>query len=61
MNFLMIHGIYGNPDEHWYKWLRENFEPVDHIAYSYLVYEITEKDARKMRKKYERKKHERKK
>jgi hypothetical protein len=24
-----------------YQWLRENFEPIDTIAYSYLVYEIT--------------------
>jgi len=24
-----------------YQWLRENFEPVDTVAYSYLVYEIT--------------------
>ena len=23
-----------------YRWLREHFEPVGHIAYSYLVYEI---------------------
>lgn len=23
-------------------WLRENFEPVDHVAYSYLVYEVSE-------------------
>lgn len=23
-----------------YKWLRENYEPIDHIAYSYLVYDI---------------------
>lgn len=30
-----------------YKWLRENFEPVDHIAYSYLVYEISPEDLEK--------------
>ena len=24
-----------------YQWLRENFEPVDTVAYSYLVYKIT--------------------
>ncbi|MBU1627740.1 hypothetical protein KKB18_10265 [bacterium] len=23
-----------------YRWLRENFKPANHIAYSYLVYEI---------------------
>jgi 4-amino-4-deoxy-L-arabinose transferase-like glycosyltransferase len=26
-----------------YQWLRENFEPVDTVAYSYLVYKITPK------------------
>lgn len=26
-----------------FRWLRENFEPVDHVAYSYLVYDIPEK------------------
>jgi len=24
-----------------YRWLRENFEPVDHVAYTYLVYDVT--------------------
>lgn len=23
------------------RWLRENFEPVDHVAYTYLVYDVT--------------------
>ena len=27
-----------------YRWLRENFEPVDHVAYSYLVYDIRPED-----------------
>ncbi|MFC2163898.1 ArnT family glycosyltransferase [Acidobacteriota bacterium] len=27
-----------------YAWLRENFEPVDHIAYSYLIFDISEDD-----------------
>ncbi len=31
-------GVNRNPQE--YKWLRENFTPVDHIAYSYLVYDV---------------------
>jgi hypothetical protein len=34
-NLVGIHA----PDR--YKWLRENYEPVDHIAYSYLVFEIS--------------------
>lgn len=31
-------GINRSPAE--YKWLREHFTPVDHIAYSYLVYDV---------------------
>jgi len=31
-------GVNRNPEE--YRWLREHFTPVDHIAYSYLVYEV---------------------
>ena len=27
-----------NPEE--YRWLREHFTPVDHIAYSFLVYDV---------------------
>ena len=32
-------GILGDPNR--YAWLRENFEPVDTLAYNYLIYEIT--------------------
>ncbi len=35
-----------------YKWLRDNFEPIDHIAYSYLIYKITKQDLLKLYKKY---------
>jgi len=31
-------GVNRNPEE--YRWLREHFEPVDHIAHSYLVYDV---------------------
>src|SRR5437899_1091690 len=31
-------GVNRNPEE--YRWLREHFTPVDHIAYSYLVYDL---------------------
>ena len=31
-------GVNRSPEE--YKWLREHFTPVDHIAYSYLVYDV---------------------
>ena len=37
-----------NPQE--YKWLRENFEPVDHIAYSTLVYDVPAEALEKIRK-----------
>ncbi len=28
----------------WYEWLRGNLEPVDHVAYSYLVFRVTPED-----------------
>jgi dolichyl-phosphate-mannose-protein mannosyltransferase len=31
-------GVNRSPEE--YRWLREHFAPVDHIAYSYLVYDV---------------------
>ena len=31
-------GVNRSPEE--YKWLREHFTPVDHVAYSYLVYDV---------------------
>jgi hypothetical protein len=31
-------GVNRNPEE--YRWLREHFTPVDHIAYSYLVFDV---------------------
>lgn len=35
-----------------YKWLRDNFEPSDHIAYSYLVYDISSEELEKIRWRY---------
>jgi len=35
-----------------YRWLRENFEPGDHIAYSYLIYEVSPEDLEKVLQKY---------
>lgn len=35
-------GIY---HPHRYEWLREKYEPVDHIAYSYLVFDISPRDS----------------
>lgn len=32
-----------------YRWLREHFEPVDHVAHAFLVYEIEEAELRRLR------------
>ena len=33
-------GVNRSPEE--YRWLRDHFTPVDHIAYSYLVYDVSD-------------------
>ena len=43
-NFLV--GVFNS--EHAYSWLRNNFTPIDHIAYSYLVYSIPEEKLKKI-------------
>ena len=35
-------GVLGDPDE--FRWLREHFMPVDHVAHATLVYRISESD-----------------
>ncbi len=35
-------GVRGGPEQ--YRWLRDNFEPIGHLVYSYLIYEITLED-----------------
>jgi hypothetical protein len=35
-------GVFGRPQD--FTWLRENFEPDDTIAYTYLIYEISAKE-----------------
>jgi hypothetical protein len=37
-------GVLGGPER--YAWLRENFEPVGHMAYAYLIYEISPEELR---------------
>lgn len=37
-------GVNRSPEE--YRWLREHFTPVDHIAYSYLVYDVPQESVR---------------
>ena len=38
VNVNRLSGLNYGPDE--YKWLRENYEPIDHIGYSWLVYRV---------------------
>lgn len=39
-------GVHADSEE--YKWLRENFEPVGTIAYSYLIYNVSSNDLAKL-------------
>jgi len=43
-----VNDIVGIFDPKKYRWLRENFEPSNHIAYSYLVYDISPEDLEKI-------------
>jgi hypothetical protein len=36
-----------NPDS--FRWLRDNVHPSGHIAYSYLIYDISKEDIRKLK------------
>jgi len=47
-NYLV--GI-GLPEK--YRWLRENFEPVDHLYYSYLIFEVPEEAVDSLKAKYQ--------
>ena len=38
---INVNKLVGLFDPEKYRWLRENFKPIDHIAYEYLIYEIT--------------------
>jgi len=44
-----VNGLVGlnNPEE--FKWLRDNFKPIDHIAYSYLIYDISLEDLERIK------------
>jgi hypothetical protein len=35
-------GVMTDPSD--YAWLRENFKPIDHVAYSYLIFNVTPED-----------------
>ncbi len=32
MNFFIIHGIYGHPEENWFPWLKKELEKFKHSA-----------------------------
>ena len=39
-------GITAEPET--YQWLRKNFEPADTVAYTYLVYEVSQEELAKI-------------
>lgn len=41
---VSVNELVGILSAHKYIWLRENFEPADHIAYSYLVFDLSDDD-----------------
>ncbi|MBN1424742.1 glycosyltransferase family 39 protein [Candidatus Fermentibacteria bacterium] len=41
--------LVGLTDPEWFRWLRENFEPVGHVAYAVFVFEVTEHDLRELK------------
>ncbi len=42
VNANSLRGIFDDYGINCYRWLRENYEPVDYVGYSWLVYNITE-------------------
>jgi 4-amino-4-deoxy-L-arabinose transferase-like glycosyltransferase len=40
----LLTGIVRPGEYSWYSWVLENLEPVDHVAYSYLIFRITSAD-----------------
>lgn len=44
---VSVNNLVGIFDPGRYQWLRENYEPVDHIGYSYLVFEVHPNDSLK--------------
>lgn len=41
---VSVNNLVGIFDPDRYKWLRENYEPVDHIGYSYVIFELKPRD-----------------
>lgn len=42
---VSVNNLVGIHDPERYRWLRENYKPVDHIGYSYLIFEISPGDS----------------
>jgi hypothetical protein len=47
-NYLVGIGLPGK-----YRWLRENFEPADHLFYSYLIFDVPEEAVDSLKDKYQ--------
>lgn len=45
---ISVNDLVGVKDPEVYAWLRENFEPVGHVAYSNLLFEITPEEKREL-------------
>ena len=43
----MLTGVAGEPER--FRWLRDHFAPVDHIAHAVLVYRVSEKELERVR------------
>ena len=37
MNFIIIHGIYGHPEENWFPWLKNKLEGMGYEVFHLLL------------------------
>ena len=44
-----VNSLVGGNNPESFRWLRDNFRPSDHVAYSYLIYEVSAEDLRKLK------------
>jgi 4-amino-4-deoxy-L-arabinose transferase-like glycosyltransferase len=45
---VRVSELVGVSDPERFRWLRENFEPVEHVAYAHLVFRVTPEDLRRI-------------
>ena len=45
---VRVNALVGTTQPERYRWLRETFEPVEHIAYAHLVFHVTPEDLRRI-------------